>query len=221
MAFTRTPAAAVARRLVALATGFALALSLALTTVAPAQARPGDPAYGRLIKRDGHLRGGCHNYYFHYRLKQAGVPFVVLEKDPDVGGTWWENTYPGCRVDVANHFYSYSFAQREDWPQHYSTQEVLLDYFRTCTDRFGLRDHIRFETEVTSAEWSEERGSWTLCLRTPQGETVATAGRGPQLTVTGEPGELLLFAAGRDEAHVAFDGPADLVERVKASRGGL
>ncbi|MGH9217411.1 MAG: FAD-dependent oxidoreductase, partial [Acidimicrobiales bacterium] len=58
-----------------------------------------------------------------YRLGQAGVPYVILEKDPDVGGTWWENTYPGCRVDVANHFYSYSFAQREDWPQHYSTQE--------------------------------------------------------------------------------------------------
>ena len=110
-----------------------------------------------------------------YRLKQAGVPFVILEKDPDVGGTWWENTYPGCRVDVANHFYSYSFAQREDWPQHYSTQEVLLDYFRTCTDRFGLREHIRFETEVTSAEWSEERGSWTLCLRTSQGEETLEA----------------------------------------------
>lgn len=60
-----------------------------------------------------------------------------------------------------------------------------------------------------------------VVLRTPQGETVATAGRGPQLTVTGEPGELLLFAAGRDEAHVAFDGPSDLVERVKASRSGL
>jgi 4-hydroxyacetophenone monooxygenase len=110
-----------------------------------------------------------------YRLKQTGVPFVILEKDPDVGGTWWENTYPGCRVDVANHFYSYSFAQREDWPQHYSTQEVLLDYFRTCTDRFGLRDHIRFETEVTSAEWSEEAGSWTLCLRTSQGEETLEA----------------------------------------------
>jgi len=105
-----------------------------------------------------------------YRLKQAGVPFVIVEKDPDVGGTWWENTYPGCRVDVANHFYSYSFAQREDWPQHYSTQEVLLEYFRTCTDRFGLREHIRFETEVTSAEWSDQSGSWTLCLRTSEGE---------------------------------------------------
>ncbi|KRE27640.1 hypothetical protein ASG82_14745 [Mycobacterium sp. Soil538] len=60
-----------------------------------------------------------------------------------------------------------------------------------------------------------------VVMRTPQGDTVATAGRGPTLTVTGEPGELLLFAAGRDEARVEFDGPADLVERVKASRGGL
>ncbi|KMO76577.1 TIGR03085 family metal-binding protein [Mycolicibacterium chlorophenolicum] len=60
-----------------------------------------------------------------------------------------------------------------------------------------------------------------VVLRTPQGEKVATVGRGPQLTVTGDPGELLLFVAGRDEARVEFDGPADLVERVKASRGGL
>lgn len=60
-----------------------------------------------------------------------------------------------------------------------------------------------------------------VVLRTPQGETLATAGQGPQLTVTGEPGELLLFAAGRDEARVTVDGPADLVERVKQSRGGL
>jgi 4-hydroxyacetophenone monooxygenase len=110
-----------------------------------------------------------------YRLKQAGIPFVILEKDPEVGGTWWENTYPGCRVDVANHFYSYSFAQREDWPQHYSTQEVLLEYFRTCTDRFGLREHIRFGTEVTSAEWSDESASWTLCLRTADGEETLEA----------------------------------------------
>ncbi|MGB2920809.1 MAG: TIGR03085 family metal-binding protein [Mycobacterium sp.] len=60
-----------------------------------------------------------------------------------------------------------------------------------------------------------------VVLRTPQGETLATTGQGQQLTVTGEPGELLLFAAGRDEARVTIDGPADLVERVKQSRGGL
>ncbi len=110
-----------------------------------------------------------------HRLKQAGVPFVVLEKDAEVGGTWYENTYPGCRVDVPNHFYSYSFAQRDDWPQHFSIQQVLLDYFRACADHFGLREHIRFDTEVTSAEWSDETGSWTLCLRTPDGEETLEA----------------------------------------------
>ena len=71
MAFTRTHAR-LPRPLAALATAVALMLSLTLATVTPAQARPGDPAYGRLVKRDGHLRGGCHNYYFHYRLEQAG-----------------------------------------------------------------------------------------------------------------------------------------------------
>ena len=60
-----------------------------------------------------------------------------------------------------------------------------------------------------------------VVFRTPQGETLATAGRGQVVTVTGEPGELLLFAAGRDEARVTFDGTADLVESVKKSRGGL
>ena len=56
-----------------------------------------------------------------HRLKQAGLDVVVIEKNHDVGGTWFENTYPGCRVDVQNLFYSYSFAQRDDWPHHFST----------------------------------------------------------------------------------------------------
>jgi len=56
------------------------------------------------------------------------VPFVVLEKNADVGGTWFENRYPGGRVDVPNHLYSYSFFQREDWPKRFSTQDVLLDF---------------------------------------------------------------------------------------------
>ena len=82
-----------------------------------------------------------------HRLQQAGVDYLVVEKNADVGGTWLENRYPGCRVDVPNHLYSYSFAQRDDWPQHFSTQEVLLDYFRRCADDLDLRDHIRFETD--------------------------------------------------------------------------
>ena len=74
-----------------------------------------------------------------HRLAQAGIDFVVLEKNADVGGTWYENRYPGCRVDNPNHNYSYSFAQRHDWPLHFSTQDVLLDYFRTCAASSGWR----------------------------------------------------------------------------------
>jgi len=103
------------------------------------------------------------------RLAQAGIPFVVLEKNADVGGTWYENTYPGCRVDVPNHFYSYSFAQRDDWPSVFSTQSVLLDYFRSVARDFGLRDAIRFETEVTEAVFDERSGSWSLALRRADG----------------------------------------------------
>ena len=106
-----------------------------------------------------------------HRLDQAGVPFLIVEKNADVGGTWWENTYPGCRVDNPNHNYSYSFAQRHDWPLHYSTQAVLLEYFRRCADAFGVRDRIRFETEVVSAAWSDTDARWAVTVRAADGTT--------------------------------------------------
>jgi 4-hydroxyacetophenone monooxygenase len=104
-----------------------------------------------------------------HRLQQAGVPFVIFEKNPDVGGTWFENTYPGCRVDVPNHVYSYSFAQTPDWPGFFSDQQVLLEYFRTCADELGLRPHIRFETEVVGAELDEETQEWVVRVRAAGG----------------------------------------------------
>ncbi len=105
-----------------------------------------------------------------HRLRQAGVPFVILEKNSDVGGTWFENTYPGCRVDNPSHNYSYAFAQRHDWPFHYSPQAVLHEYFQRCADAFGVRGSIRLDTEVESATWLEEPGRWRLRVRTPEGE---------------------------------------------------
>jgi 4-hydroxyacetophenone monooxygenase len=104
-----------------------------------------------------------------YRLQQAGVPCVVLEKNAEVGGTWYENSYPGCRVDVANSFFSYSFAQRSDWPNHYSTQPALLAYFRECAERFGLRKLVRFQTEVLNAAWQDDRAVWRIRVRKPDG----------------------------------------------------
>ena len=104
-----------------------------------------------------------------YRLAEAGVPYVVIEKNEDAGGTWLENTYPGCRVDIPNHYYSYSFAQRDDWPFFYSPQAELSRYFRQCLDEFGIRPNVRFGTEVSSIEYDEETGRWTLYLVGPGG----------------------------------------------------
>jgi 4-hydroxyacetophenone monooxygenase len=110
-----------------------------------------------------------------HRLDQAGIDYVILEKNADVGGTWLENRYPGCRVDVPNHFYSYSFAQTPEWPQYYATQSSLLDYFRTCATELGIREHVRFETEVLDATWDEARTRWCITVRTPDGEDVVEA----------------------------------------------
>jgi 4-hydroxyacetophenone monooxygenase len=112
---------------------------------------------------------GMSGLLMGHRLQQAGVAVTIFEKNEDVGGTWFENVYPGCRVDVPNHLYSYSFAQTSHWPGFYSTQDVLLDYFRTCAAELDLRRHIRFGTEVVSATFDEDRGQWQVDVTGPDG----------------------------------------------------
>ena len=100
-----------------------------------------------------------------HRLRQAGDPVRHLSRRTTTSaGRGSRTRYPGCRVDNPNHNYSYSFAQRHDWPLHFSTQDVLLDYFRRCADAFGLRDDIEFGTEVRSATWSEADARWTVVV---------------------------------------------------------
>ncbi len=110
-----------------------------------------------------------------YRLRQAGVRVVIIEKNDGVGGTWLENTYPGCRVDVSNHVYCYSFMQKHDWPQFHSAQSDLLQYFNDCVDHFGIRHDIRFSTEVSSVVWDDDRAIWTLEVSGPDGEEAIEA----------------------------------------------
>jgi 4-hydroxyacetophenone monooxygenase len=100
------------------------------------------------------------------RLQDAGIPYLVVEKNDCVGGTWYENSYPGCRVDVQNHFYCYSFEPNHDWSEYYSQRDELRAYFEHCATKYGVREHIRFETEVLSARFDEESASWDVRLRT-------------------------------------------------------
>ena len=73
------------------------------------------------------------------RLGQAGIPYTIIEKNAGVGGTWFENRYPGCRVDVGNHFYCYSFAPDDDWTEFFAQQPELQAYFERCMRRLRRR----------------------------------------------------------------------------------
>src|SRR3954447_7855724 len=91
-------------------------------------------------------------------LSRAGIEHVVLERACDVGGTWRDNSYPGCRCDVPSHLYSFSFAPNPEWSSTFSPQPEIEDYLRKVTDAFGVRPHIRFGHAVESAHW--EDGRW-------------------------------------------------------------
>ncbi len=97
------------------------------------------------------------------RLKEAGIDnFVVLEKAGDLGGTWRDNTYPGCACDVPSALYSYSFAQKPDWSRAFAGQAEILEYVRGVGERYGIGDYIRFNQAVERAQWREAKGLWEV-----------------------------------------------------------
>jgi 4-hydroxyacetophenone monooxygenase len=96
---------------------------------------------------------------------------TVLDKNPEPGGTWWQNRYPGCRVDTPSLLYSYTFDQDPGWPEHFSRQPELLRYVKKIAADSGLGDRLRLGTEVTSMVWDEATATWTLHLRTTDGAT--------------------------------------------------
>ncbi|HKE81395.1 MAG TPA: NAD(P)/FAD-dependent oxidoreductase [Solirubrobacteraceae bacterium] len=115
------------------------------------------------------------------RLRQEGIEdFVVLERAGDLGGTWRDNSYPGCACDVPSHLYSFSFAPNPDWTSTFSPQPEIWDYLRRCAQRYGVTDHIRFDHEVLEAAWDADAQRWHV--ETSQGPLTAEVlvmGTGP------------------------------------------
>ncbi|MEU9913411.1 NAD(P)/FAD-dependent oxidoreductase [Streptomyces sp. NPDC051001] len=97
------------------------------------------------------------------RLRREGVTdFVVLERAGSVGGTWRDNSYPGCACDVPSHLYSFSFAPNPDWPRTFSGQEHIRAYLEHVADVFRLRPHLRFDSEVKMMTWDADRLCWDI-----------------------------------------------------------
>jgi cation diffusion facilitator CzcD-associated flavoprotein CzcO len=115
------------------------------------------------------------------RLRHAGIEdFVVLERADDIGGTWRDNSYPGCACDVPSHLYSFSFAPNPDWTSTFSSQPEIWAYLRACAERYGVMGHVRFDHEVRDAAWDDDAQRWRI--ETSQGSLTAQVlvlGTGP------------------------------------------
>jgi cation diffusion facilitator CzcD-associated flavoprotein CzcO len=140
----------------------------ALTTAAVRNGAGPLPAHVRVAV----IGSGFAGLGMAIRLRQIGVEdFVVLERRGDVGGTWHDNTYPGCQCDVPSHLYSFSFAPNPDWSRTFSMQPEIEAYLRRCARDFGVLGHVRLHCAVTGACWDDERARW--CLETSDGSLEA------------------------------------------------
>ena len=147
-----------------------------------------DPAYAPLVREDmGLVDGDAHwtrepdaqalgrsgvlivgagfsGLGLGMQLARLGIPFTIVERNADVGGTWLENRYPGAGVDTPNLFYSWAHHRNPHWSRYFTLRDEILGYLRDAADRFGLRPHIRFGTELGRATWDEGRRRWRIEL---------------------------------------------------------
>ncbi|MDV7355320.1 NAD(P)/FAD-dependent oxidoreductase [Rhodococcus oxybenzonivorans] len=104
------------------------------------------------------------------QLEDMGVNYVILEKQPEAGGNWWQNTYPGAGVDTPSHLYSFSFA-KNDWTTHFELRNELQGYFARVLKDLGAGERVRYGTEVRSATYDENTAQWTVEVRNPDGSS--------------------------------------------------
>src|SRR6187200_1095611 len=97
------------------------------------------------------------------KLKEAGIEdFVVFDKAEELGGTWRENTYPGCACDVPSHLYSYSFARRSDWSRVFAEQPEIQAYLLEVARSHDVLPHVRLRTEALRVAWHEDLQRWVI-----------------------------------------------------------
>src|SRR3984957_15913059 len=123
------------------------------------------------------IGAGMSGLYAGIQLQQAGIPFVILEKNDAVGGTWYENIYPGCGVDTPNHFYSYAFEPNHDWSHFFAKRDELWHYFEGVADKYDLRKRIRLRTEVVDARYDEAGAVWRITAQDADGAELRLTAR--------------------------------------------
>ncbi len=124
---------------------------------APGANPPGDAVTVEVLIIGAGFSGLCMGI----KLRESGMnSFLIIEKSADIGGTWWDNRYPGCACDIPSHLYSFSFEPSPDWTRMYPSQQEIQDYLNGCVARHGLAPHIRLNTRFQEAVWEEAAGVW-------------------------------------------------------------
>ena len=95
-------------------------------------------------------------------LEVGRKDFLIIEKSGEVGGTWWENRYPGCACDVPSHLYSFSFERNPEWTRMFASAPEIHEYLKSCVERYGLAPYLRLKTRFEEAAWNEEESVWQV-----------------------------------------------------------
>ncbi|KAM3423103.1 hypothetical protein BST61_g561 [Cercospora zeina] len=126
------------------------------------------PIFTRRKLRVVAIGAGFANIVLAHKHKHVGdnsyIDLAIYEKNPEVGGTWYENRYPGVACDVPAHIYCFPFAPNPDWSSFYVGSQEILEYIVKTVDDYKLRDYIQVNTKLIAANWSEEKGKWFLKL---------------------------------------------------------
>ena len=104
------------------------------------------------------------------KLKEAGIPFRILEKSAEIGGTWHVNKYPGCACDVYSPLYQSYYYMNPDWSTYVCSSNEIRDYLKKLVHHFGLESYISTNTQVKSANWNEDTNTWWI--ETEHGENI-------------------------------------------------
>tara|TARA_Y100001960_G_C14779379_1_gene885490 strand:- start:3277 stop:5178 length:1902 start_codon:yes stop_codon:yes gene_type:complete len=148
------------------------------------------------------IGAGVSGMLMGVKLREAGIPFVIIEKNNDIGGTWFENTYPGVRCDVPNHYYSFSFERNNKWPNYYSYGEDIAEYLRSFATKHGVYENTIFNTRVTACKLNNSNNTWCITTVDNEGKEVELLAH----TVISATGQLNIPAYPRIEGLENFEG---------------
>ncbi|CAG9953721.1 unnamed protein product [Clonostachys rosea f. rosea IK726] len=109
---------------------------------------------------------------FSQKMQGKNAELVVYERNLDLGGTWLENRYPGCKCDIPAHNYAYSFAPKPDWPNYYATSQQIHQYMHEVADKYDCKKYIKLQHSVQSATWNEGNGKWDLKIKDASGSII-------------------------------------------------